>query len=57
VELAHQVRGAAGAVDTALVEVGPEVGVFGGGVGEQVEEDDQDGALQGDQGLGQRACV
>ena len=34
------------------VEVGSEVGELGGGVGEQVEEDDQDGALQRDQGLG-----
>jgi hypothetical protein len=37
VELTQQVCGAAGAVDPALVEVGSEVGEFGGGVGEQVE--------------------
>src|SRR3954447_4126518 len=44
--------GATGAVDAALVEVRSEVAEFGGGIGEQVEEDDQDGALQCDQGLG-----
>jgi len=52
VQLAQQVGGAAGAVDAALVEVRSEVGELGGGVGQQVEEDDQDGALQRDQGLG-----
>ena len=44
--------GASGAVEAAGVVVGAQVGELGGGVGEQLEDDDQDGALQRDQGLG-----
>src|SRR5512133_3841892 len=50
-ELAHQVAGLAGGVDAVGVVVGAEVVEAGGGVGEQVPDDDQDGAGDGDQGL------
>ena len=50
-ELADEVAGLAGGVGPSLVVLGPEVGVAGGGVVDQVPDDDQDGAGDGDQGL------
>src|SRR6266851_6090397 len=47
-ELADQVAGLALGVDLGVVPAGAEVGEAGGAVGEQVEDDDQDGA--GDRG-------
>ena len=38
-------------VGAGLVVAGGEVGVTGGGVGQQVPDDDQDGAGDGDLGL------
>src|SRR5215218_8515542 len=50
-ELADEVAGLAGGVDAAGVVVGAQVVEAGGGVGEQVPDDHQDGAGDGDQGL------
>ena len=50
-ELAHEVAGLAGLVDAAGVVVSAEVVEAGGGVGQQVPDDHQDGAGDGDQGL------
>jgi hypothetical protein len=50
-ELVHEVAGLAVAVDAAGVVVGAQVVEAGGGVGEQVPDDHQDGAGYGDQGL------
>ena len=45
------VAGLAVLVQTAGVVVGAEVVVAGGGVGEQVPDDDQDGSGDGDEGF------
>src|SRR3954453_4909272 len=50
-ELPYQAVGLPVGVDASLVVVGAEVAVAGGGVGEQVPDDDQDGAGNGDQGF------
>src|SRR5215213_831355 len=50
-ELADEVAGLAGGVDAAGVVVGAQVVEAGGGVGEQVPDDHQDGAGDGDQRL------
>src|SRR5512142_1812860 len=50
-ELADVVAGLAVVVDAAGVVAGAEVVVAGGGVGEQVPDDDHDGAGDGNQGL------
>jgi hypothetical protein len=50
-QLADVVAGLVGLVDAAGVVAGAQVGVAGGGVGEQVPDDDQDGAGDSDQGL------
>src|SRR5512142_2921408 len=50
-ELADVVAGLAVLVDPAGAVAGAEVVVAGGGVGEQVPDDDQGGAGDGDQGL------
>jgi hypothetical protein len=50
-ELVHQVAGLAVAVDAAGVVVGTQVVEASGGVGEQVPDDHQDGAGDGDQAL------
>src|SRR5215207_8113044 len=50
-ELADEVAGLAALVDAAGVVAGAQVVEAGGGVGEQVPDDDQDGAGDGDQGL------
>jgi hypothetical protein len=50
-ELADVVAGLALGVDAAGVVAGAEVVVAGSGVGQQVPDDDQDGAGDGDQGL------
>ena len=50
-ELVDQVAGRAVAVDAAGVVVGAEVVEAGGGIGQQVPDDHQDGAGHGDQGL------
>jgi hypothetical protein len=47
-KLSGEVVGASCEVDAAGVEVGSEVGELGGGIGEQVKDDDQDGPLQRD---------
>jgi len=44
-------------VGAGLVVAGAEVGVPGGGVGEQVPDDDQDGAGHGDLGFGLAAAA
>src|SRR5512132_4286353 len=49
-ELVHQVAGLAVAVDAAGVVVGAEVVETGGGIGQQVPDDHQDGAGHRDQG-------
>ena len=49
-ELADVVTGFAAGIGAAGVVAGAEVVVAGGGVGEQVPDDDQDGAGDGDQG-------
>src|SRR5215218_2623645 len=50
-ELADEVAGLAALVDAAGVVVGAQIVEAGGGVGEQVPDDHQDGAGDGDQGL------
>ena len=50
-QLADVVAGLLGFVDAAGVVASTQVVVAGGGVGEQVPDDDQDGAGDGDQGL------
>ena len=50
-ELADVVALLAVGVDAAVVEVGAEVVEAGFGVGQQVPDDDQDGAADGDDGL------
>jgi hypothetical protein len=49
-ELVHQVAGLGVAVDAAGVVVGAEVVEMGGGIGQPVPDDDQDGAGHSDQG-------
>ena len=56
-ELADEVAGFLVGVDAAGVVAGAEVVVAGGGVGEQVPDDDQDGAGDGDEGLELAAAV
>ena len=50
-ELVEEVAGLAVAVDSAGVVVGAQVMEAGGGIGEQVPDDHQDRAGDGDQGL------
>src|SRR6266496_4801609 len=50
-QLADVVAGFLALVDAVGVVVGAQVGIAGGGVGEQVPDDHQDGAGDGDQGL------
>src|SRR5215469_6236941 len=50
-QLLNEVAGASFLVDVGGVEVGAEVVVGGVGVGEQVPDDDQDGAGHGDEGF------
>jgi hypothetical protein len=50
-ELVDEVAGLAVAVDAAGVVVGAQVMEASGGVGQQVPDDHQDGAGDGDQGL------
>src|SRR6266571_2959100 len=50
-ELVDEVAGSAGLVDAGGVVVGAEVVEPGGGVGEQVPDDDEDGAGDGDEGF------
>jgi hypothetical protein len=47
-ELTDQAAGLAAGVDAAGVVVGAQVAEAGGGVGQQVPDDDQDGAGDGD---------
>src|SRR6266511_302050 len=56
-QLADVVAGLAGRVDAAGVVAGAQVVVAGGGVGEQVPDDHQDGAGDGDQGLALAAAL
>ena len=50
-QLPHEAVGFAGGVDALVVVVRGEVVVAGGRVGEQVPDDHQDGAGNGDEGL------
>jgi hypothetical protein len=50
-QLVHEVAGLAALVDAAGVVVGAQVMEAGGGVGEQVPDDHQDGAGDRDQGF------
>src|SRR5207302_2961969 len=50
-ELADMVACLAAVADAVVVEAGAEVGVSGGGLCEQVPDDDQDGAADRDDGL------
>src|SRR6266568_9495671 len=50
-QLPDVVAGLVGFVDAVGVVAGAQVVVAGGGVGEQVPDDDQDGAGDGDQGF------
>src|SRR5688572_14539544 len=50
-ELPDQVVDLAGGVDAVVVEVGAEVVVPGGRVGQQVPDDHEDGSGDGDEGL------
>src|SRR6266508_648073 len=50
-ELVDEVAGFAVFVDAVVVVVGAEVDEASGGVGEQVPDDDEDGAGDGDEGL------
>ncbi len=56
-ELIDEVAGASLHVEAFGVVVRAEVVEGGGGVGEEVEDDDQDGALDGDEGFSFAACV
>src|SRR5580693_9860150 len=56
-ELADVISGGPVFVDPGVVVAGAEVGISGGGVGEQVPDDDQDGAGGGDLGFGFAAAA